>query len=136
MRLNLIAKPTKNNQLLHSIQCTPTYCKLEPGSNRVTTGLRNISPKNITNPARAVLCQVHLANMVSKLHAPEEQISCNLSAEGDQSWVLEQLDPGGLQQWTVEQQQATRDLLCKFHNIFSSSDLDLGKCNILKHDIE
>ena len=52
MRLNLIAKPTKNNQLLHSIQCTPTYCKLEPGSNRVTTGLRNISPKNITNPAR------------------------------------------------------------------------------------
>ena len=32
-KLNLIAKPFKNNQLPSNIQCTPTYCTLEPGSN-------------------------------------------------------------------------------------------------------
>ena len=33
LKLNLIAEPFKNNQLPSKIQCTPTYCTLEPGSN-------------------------------------------------------------------------------------------------------
>ena len=31
MRLNLIAEPSEINQLPSSVQCTPTYCNLEPG---------------------------------------------------------------------------------------------------------
>ena len=42
MKLNLIPKPSENNQLPFSVQCTLTYCNLEPGSNRVTLGLRNV----------------------------------------------------------------------------------------------
>ena len=33
LKLNLIAEPFKNSQLPSNIQCTPTYCTLEPGSN-------------------------------------------------------------------------------------------------------
>ena len=33
LRLNLIAEPYNNSQLPSNIQCTPTYCTLEPGSN-------------------------------------------------------------------------------------------------------
>ena len=33
LKLNLIAEPSKNSQLPSNIQCTPTYCTLEPGSN-------------------------------------------------------------------------------------------------------
>ena len=33
LKLNLIAEPFKNTQLPSNIQCTPTYCTLEPGSN-------------------------------------------------------------------------------------------------------
>ena len=47
MRLNLIAQPSEINQLPHSVQCTPTYCNLEPASNRVTVGLRNVSAKQL-----------------------------------------------------------------------------------------
>ena len=39
MKLNLIAEPSENNQLPSSVQCTQTYCNLEPGSNKVTEGL-------------------------------------------------------------------------------------------------
>ena len=35
IRLNLIAEPSDCTQLPASVQCTPTYCILEPGSNRV-----------------------------------------------------------------------------------------------------
>ena len=67
LKLNLIAEPFENNQLPSSVQCTPTYCNLEPGSNRVTEGLRNVSAKQITVPSRTVVCQIQLANMVPKI---------------------------------------------------------------------
>ena len=45
MRLNLIAEPSDCTQLPPSVQCTPTYCTLEPGSNRVSVGVKNISSR-------------------------------------------------------------------------------------------
>ena len=72
MRLTLIVEPSKINQLLPTVLCTPTYCNLEPGSNRVTVDLTN-SAKQITIPSRAVVCQVQLTNMVPKIPMPKEQ---------------------------------------------------------------
>ena len=45
MRLNLIAEPSNCTQLPASVQCTPTYCILEPGSNRVAVGLKTLQPR-------------------------------------------------------------------------------------------
>ena len=66
-KLNLMAKLSENNPLPPSVQCTPTYCNLEPGSNRVPVGLRNVLATQITIPSRAVVCQIQLANMVPKI---------------------------------------------------------------------
>ena len=71
MRLNLIAEPSEINHLPPSVQCTPTYCNLESGSNWVTVSLRNISAKEIAIPSRAVVCQVQLSNMVPKIQTPK-----------------------------------------------------------------
>ena len=43
MRLNLAAEPSDCTQLPSSVQCAPTYCILEPGSNRVAVGLKYFS---------------------------------------------------------------------------------------------
>ena len=127
MKLNLIAEPSENNQLPPSVQCTPTYCNLEPGSNRVTAGLRNVSAKQITIPSRSVVCQVHLANMVPKLQTPKGQDPSENKKE-DNSWILDQLDLGELSTWSVEQQQAAKKLLCDYSETFSKNDLDFGRC--------
>ena len=42
----------------------------------------------------------------------------------------------GLNSWTGEQQQSARDLLVDSADVFAKSDLDLGKCNIIKHAIK
>ena len=42
----------------------------------------------------------------------------------------------GLDQWTDDQQKAAKELLVASADVFSKDDLDLGKCNILKHDIK
>ena len=64
MRLNLIAEPSDCTQLPASVQCAPTYCILEPGSNRVAVGLKNISAKAITIPSRVVVGKLQQARMV------------------------------------------------------------------------
>ena len=64
MRLNLIAELSDCTQLPASVQCTPTYCLLEPGSNRGTVGLKNISANVITIPSRVVVGKLQQARMV------------------------------------------------------------------------
>ena len=64
MKLNLVAEPSDCTQLPASVQCAPTHCILEPGSNRVAVGLRNISAKAITIPSRVVVCKLQQARMV------------------------------------------------------------------------
>ena len=54
---------------------------------------------------------------------------------GGGSWVLDQLNLGGLNSWTREQQQSARDLLVDSADVFAKTDLDWGKCNLIKHAI-
>ena len=64
MRLNLIAEPSNCAQLPSSVQCTPTYCTLEPGSNRVSVGIKNVSSRAITIPSRVVVGKLQQARVV------------------------------------------------------------------------
>ena len=64
MRLYLVAEPADCTQLPASVQCAPTYCILEPGSNRVAVGLKNISAKAITIPSRIAVGKLLQARMV------------------------------------------------------------------------
>ena len=101
VKLNLIAEPFKDSQLPSSVQCTPTYCNLEPGFNRVTVGLRNVSARKITIPSRTIVCQVQLANMVPTIQTPKEQ-TLSKSKKEDESCILGQLDMGEISTWSVE----------------------------------
>ena len=64
MRLNLIAEPSNCAQLPSSVQCTPTYCTVEPGSNRVSVGIKNVSSRAITIPSRVVVGKLQPARVV------------------------------------------------------------------------
>ena len=43
---------------------------------------------------------------------------------------------GGAKFLDKEQQQSARDLLVDSADVFAKTDLDLGKCNIIKHAIK
>ena len=135
LKLNLIAEPAKNSQLPANIQCTPTYCTLEPGSNRVTVGLRNISARKIIVPSKTIVCQIQLANIRPPINTSTDQIPSEGKKEDDPC-IPDHLDLGELSTWSAEQQYAARKLLCDYADTFSKNDLDMGKCNILKHNIQ
>ena len=50
--------------------------------------------------------------------------------------MLDQLHLEELDSWTVEQQQSAKNMLVESTDVFSKDNLDLGKCNILKHAIK
>ena len=116
MRLNLIAEPSDGTQLPASVQCTPTYCILDPGSNRVAVGLKNISARAITIPSRVVVGRLQQARMI-----PDDQSSKSkqgLTRGKGGSWILDQLNLEGLNSWTEEQQQSARELLVDSTDVF------------------
>ena len=67
MRHNLIAESSTGTHLPPSVECAPTYCSLEPGSNRVAVGLKNISSRPSKIPSGTVVGQLQQAKMVPKI---------------------------------------------------------------------
>ena len=47
-----------------------SYCDLTPGSAKVNLLIANTTRKNITIPAKAIVCQLNLANKIPKLLLP------------------------------------------------------------------
>ena len=82
MGLNLIAEPIANSQLPYSIQHASTYCNLEPDSRRIKGGLSNVLTKKTTILAKAVICQMQLANIVPKLYAPVDRCQWEQTKKG------------------------------------------------------
>ena len=67
MRLNLIAESSTSTHLPPSVECALNYCTLEPGSNSVAVGLKNISSRPIKIPSGTVVGQLQQAKMVPKI---------------------------------------------------------------------
>ena len=136
MRLNLIAEPSDCAQLPPSVHCAPSYCILELCSNGVAVGLRNVLAKTITIPSQTVVDQLQQARMVPGDNTSKSQDNQGPTGGKGGSWILEQLHLEGLDSWTVEQQQSIKELLVESADVFSKNDLDLGRCNSLKHAIK
>ena len=73
--------------------------------------------------------------MVPPNQTSKEQPPTEIKREDDPC-ILDQLNLGEINTWSEEQQQAVRKLLCDYSETFSKNELDLGKCNILKHNVQ
>ena len=91
-------------------------------------------PGAITIPSKVVVGRLQQARMV-----PDDQsFKSKQDSSGGKggSWILEHLNLEGLNSWTREQQQSARDFLVDSASVFAKTDLDLGKCNVIKHAIK
>ena len=60
-----------------------------------------------------------------------ESEDCKDSGE----WLLDELDLTGLEEWPEELQVKAKDMLKRNASIFSKHDLDMGRTNLVKHNI-
>ena len=87
MRLNLIAESSSGIQLPSGVQCSPTYCTLEPGSNRVSVGLRNLSSRSITIPSQSVVGQLKQATIQKVQTSGKQNKQGSTGKEGAWFWT-------------------------------------------------
>ena len=76
--VNLIGEVSEKHPLPQGLDLKNSYCNLTPGSAKVNLMLENTTRKNITIPAKAIVCQLNLANQIPKLllpsSSPEEKL--------------------------------------------------------------
>ena len=68
--VNLIKEVSEKHPLPQGLDLKNSYCNLTPGSAKVNHLVENTTRKNITIPAKAIVCQLNLANKIPKLLLP------------------------------------------------------------------
>ena len=77
--VNLMGEVSEKHPLPQGLELKNSYCDLTPGSAKVNLLIENTTRKNITIPAKAIVCQLNLANKIPKLllptSNPEEELT-------------------------------------------------------------
>ena len=68
--VNYMSEPTIGHSLLTGLKLQAGCSQLSPGSCRVSTVIDNLSDRDITIPAKAIISQSSLANKIPKLVYP------------------------------------------------------------------
>ena len=70
--VNCMSEPAIGHSLPTGLKLQAGYSQLSPGSSRVFTVIDNLSDKDITIPAKAIISQLSLANKIPKLVYPRD----------------------------------------------------------------
>ena len=62
--------------------------------------------------------------------------SNNSSEEDDGSWILDLIDLSGLENWPEHSQKEAKEMLKRNTKVFSKTDMDMGRTNLVKHHIK
>ena len=58
------------------------------------------------------------------------------SMEDDGSWILDLIDLSGLENWPEYLQKEAKEMLKRNAKVFSKTDMDMGRTNLVKHHIK
>ena len=68
--VNLMGEVSEKHPLPQGLELKNSYCDLTPGSAKVNLMIENTTSRSITMPAKAIVCQLNLANKIPKLLLP------------------------------------------------------------------
>ena len=140
------------------------YVVLKPGSSRVSIGIRNISCRSITIPAKTVVAKIVAVNVLphsyvpnvenneqlqrlSKLNSKEipednKDIEPGVSLEVPpltperEQLLLSKIDLCSIRDWTNDLKSKTCELFKEYAHVFSLKSLDMGHTSLVKHKIK
>ena len=154
-QVNVILEPTEDEEGSYTI---PSYNFVKGNSRSIHVGLRNLSCRTVTLKKGTVVAQLSPANEIPKMLAPKsvdhelesvknEDLKSNrpefvntadslpeLTQERREK-LFSKLNLTGYDDWTSEQRKATDDVIECYHHIFAVDDLELGRTDMVKHEI-
>ena len=133
---------TESEELLMNGQVMSTNSKSElmPHNTRVNVMLKNLSSKAVRMPAKTVIGEVSPCNVVPSIWKPEvggEVGDQTPSTPKEMEALFEELSLNEPKEWMTEEEvAAAKELVKKFHMVFSKNDMDLGKTDKVKYKIK
>ena len=155
-RVNVIIEPTDDEEGSYTI---PAYTYLKSNSRSVHVGLRNMSCRAVSLNKGTVVAELSPANAIPKMLAPK-LASCQLEFAKNQDLksdelefanstnsqpkltkerrdkIFSKLDLTGYDDWTQDQRDKMNATIERYHHIFAVEDLELGRTNLVKHEIK
>ena len=117
-----------------------TKSEMMPHNTRVKFLLRNLSAKTIKMPAKTTIGEVTPCNVVPPIWKPEVGAEPEKQDSPKPDGMEKLFEDLGLNEpkdfMTPEDVQKAKELVQKFHTIFSKNDLDLGKTDKVKYKIK
>ena len=135
MQVHVLMELALSPQLPAAVVPTATYGELCPGSSRVPVCLHNLSACAVEVPTKAMVGQVVPTCQVPPV-VPLTRTAEETNNQASKGWVLEALDLQSLTEWPESEQKQAKELLLKWEQLFTHSDLDLGKTALIKHKIQ
>ena len=157
-RVNVILEPTEKEEGSYTV---PSYNFIKGNSRCVHVGLRNLSCRTVTLKKGTVVAQLSPTNEIPKMLAPKlKSVDYELESVNNESLkssklefvdtadslpkltkerrdkLFSKLDLTGYDEWTPEQHRATDGVIEKYHHIFAIEDLELGRTDLVKHEIK
>ena len=156
-RVNVIIEPTDDEEGSYTI---PAYTYLKSNSRSVHVGLCIMSCRAVSlskgtvvselSPTNAIRCKM----LAPKLASCRLQFVKNQGLESDElefanstnsqpkltkerrDKIFSKLDLTGYDDWTQDQRDVMNATIERYHHIFTVEDLELGRTNLVKHEIK
>ena len=97
----------------------------EKSYSRIGVSIHNLTPHDVTLPAKTTLCSIHQVSLVT---------GSQVQTDVGNTQVLDQFNIN--ESLTSEQKNQVISLLSKFQHIFSTGDTDIGRTKKVKHEIK
>lgn len=86
-----------------------------------------------------VLCEdIGMDMEADGIHVHSAQVkpeTDNSTDVDDEHWILDKIDLTGLEEYSKADQDFAKEVMLKYSNLFSKHDLDMGRTNLVKHNI-
>ena len=129
MRLTVMSEEKLGSPLPGGLLISPSLFHLEPGhsSHRLGIEVSNFSSKDVTVPAKSSICDLHKVSIMSN-ETVQKQPSNLPGSDGLSESLSETLSPA--------QVSEVQSLLQRWSCVFSKHDLDLGRTDLVEHEIK
>ncbi|XP_053372981.1 uncharacterized protein LOC123532109 [Mercenaria mercenaria] len=130
---NAILQETEDATLPGYIDVTPGLVRYEYGNNMaMKVTLSNITTNTATIAPKEIICELQPVSVTDEvLHKLEEE-----ELDRERTRIVTELNLDESNMLNDEQKTRLRQLLMKHKDIFSTSDMDIGQCNRVKHRID
>ena len=131
MRLSVVMEYHSTASLPQGLILLPTFLTINTGKTlRVPVQVQNVSCRDITIPARSILCELHPGKTVLQPSETDQSSENNTTLLSQFNWDAINATLNENQVNQVEQ------LITKWSDAFAQHDMDLGQTSIVKHQIK